>query len=538
MTIRRKRKRSKAAVSRKVKSNRSGGVDIDADNVNIGGDAVGRDKITINIGKTIDNIASEQGPKKVPMELPPRAVHFTDRQADLEQLLRALKPREVVTLCGAGGIGKSALAAEALWELTNGGESLPQVFPDGVLFHSFYDQPDVSLALEHFALSYGEEPRPTAALAAQRALAGRKALLVLDGAEAADDLGAALAIRGNCGVLVTSRNRADAVADCQPVPPLAVEDAVELLRAWGGKWATNEQAVRRICEIVGGLPLAVRLAGRYLAEREEAATDYLSWLQDTPLEALGYGDRQTASVSILLERSLAYVSTVAVAALSIAGRLALAPFDRAIMGEVLRKPEGETGRVLGELVQYGLLVRERSGYQVSHALVHTYAHQLVAPDGATETLGGYLLHFAREQLSKRESGYEQMDAVRPHLMAVLQQLVEEGIWKPIVPLAQVVTRFTGEGYLQVRGLWNDEYYCLSTAAHACERLKEQPGETQQVYWSQQLADFKFALGDLLFYRDQYQQAAEVFQVSLSLYNQLAVCRRAALSRSIGDTLQA
>ena len=58
------------------------------------------------------------------------------------------------------------------------------------------------------------------AAAAQRAMAGRTALLMLDGAENADDLGAVLAVRGGCGVLVTSRRRQDASAGWEDIAPL------------------------------------------------------------------------------------------------------------------------------------------------------------------------------------------------------------------------------------------------------------------------------------------------------------------------------
>ena len=46
-----------------------------------------------------------------PLQRPPRAKHFTGRAAELARLLEALRPGEVVTLCGPGGIGKTALAA-------------------------------------------------------------------------------------------------------------------------------------------------------------------------------------------------------------------------------------------------------------------------------------------------------------------------------------------------------------------------------------------------------------------------------------------
>jgi hypothetical protein len=111
-------------------------------------------------------------PPRLPLERPVRAVHFTDRERALAELLDELRPGRAVTLCGPGGIGKSALAAEAVWTLTERDELLER-FPDGVLFHSFYGRPDPALALEHFARSYGEEPRPSPADAALRALAGR-----------------------------------------------------------------------------------------------------------------------------------------------------------------------------------------------------------------------------------------------------------------------------------------------------------------------------------------------------------------------------
>jgi hypothetical protein len=97
---------------------------------------------------------------RVPLQRPLRPVHFTDRKRELEQLLLDLQPGRVVTLCGPGGIGKTALAAEAIWQLAPGNEP-PDRFPDGVIFHSFYNQPAAKLALENIARAFGEEPQPT-----------------------------------------------------------------------------------------------------------------------------------------------------------------------------------------------------------------------------------------------------------------------------------------------------------------------------------------------------------------------------------------
>ena len=84
-------------------------------------------------------------------------------------------------------MGKTALVAEILWTLAPG-ETPPSAFHDGILFHSFYGQPQITIALEQLARSLGEEPLPTPALAVQRALSGKCVLLVLDGVEEADFL--------------------------------------------------------------------------------------------------------------------------------------------------------------------------------------------------------------------------------------------------------------------------------------------------------------------------------------------------------------
>ncbi len=85
----------------------------------------------------------------VPHQLPPRADYFTDRTEALKQLLADLQPGRVVTLCGPGGIGKTALATEALNRL-----ELDR-FPDGIVWHNFYNQPPLAIASRHW-LSQGK----------------------------------------------------------------------------------------------------------------------------------------------------------------------------------------------------------------------------------------------------------------------------------------------------------------------------------------------------------------------------------------------
>lgn len=125
--------------------------------------SVGDNADQVAVGKNITqtkNVYMLPRPGGPPLHYPPRAAHFVDRETALAKLLTDLHPGHVVTLCGPGGIGKTALAAEAIAALA------PDRFPEGVFFHSFYNQKAAALALEQIARSFGEDPRPTPALAA------------------------------------------------------------------------------------------------------------------------------------------------------------------------------------------------------------------------------------------------------------------------------------------------------------------------------------------------------------------------------------
>ena len=161
--------------------------------------------------------------------LPQRAEHFTGRERELAQLLDMLQPGRAATLVAVGGMGKTALAVEALYNLPQGR------FPDGIFFHTFYHQPQAAVCLERICRAFGREPLPEPAQAAGMALADRKALLVLDGAEQADDLRPILNVAGECGVLITTRRRSDApnYQYFLELTPLAEEQSLVLAAAVG-----------------------------------------------------------------------------------------------------------------------------------------------------------------------------------------------------------------------------------------------------------------------------------------------------------------
>jgi tetratricopeptide (TPR) repeat protein len=405
---------------------------------------------------------------RIPHQRPPRAEHFTDREKELAQLLEDLQPGRVVTLCGPGGIGKTALATEAVWT-----PDVESRFPDGVIFHSFYNQPQVTLALESIALAFGEEPKPTPRDAAQRALDNRRALLLLDGAEEADDLQAVLRVRSGCGVLVTSRTRKYAGAERQDLQPLVLDEAVSLLHKWGGEQAT--EATEEICRLVGRLPLAVRLVGRYLDETGETAAEYLDWLKETPIRALSQGQHREESVEVLLKKSLGQVSDQACELLAVIGQLALNPFDREPLAAALNVVPTQLRQPLGELVSYGLLLRADDRYEVSHALIHTYARRRLTV--AAEAAGRLAAHYT--DLAETESrqgldGYRRLDRERAHLMRVLAGCAKREDWEAVDRLAWALT---GENsFLRMLGYMTDLITAIETGLTATKALDNRRDE--------------------------------------------------------------
>ncbi len=178
-------------------------------------------------------IARKSDLKNVRIELPPRAEHFIGREKQIEKLIDELKPGNVVTITGPGGIGKTSVVAEALHQMTAGGTQLPEDFPDGVITYSFYGRPDINQAFEHIVNYYGAELQYSPEETARWVLAGKKAVLILDGAEEANDLNALLNVRSTCGVVITSRSRGDIHGTWDEMTIMSESEASELLSAWG-----------------------------------------------------------------------------------------------------------------------------------------------------------------------------------------------------------------------------------------------------------------------------------------------------------------
>jgi predicted ATPase/DNA-binding SARP family transcriptional activator len=212
---------------------------------------------------------------------PPSPLVGRDAEVDEIQVLLLRQDVRLVTLTGAGGIGKTRLALEVAAGLT-------EDFAGGVAFVSLASLADPALVVPTIArtLEIREERGRPVEAALQAALAERELLLVLDNFEhllpAAPAVAEVLAACGQLKVLATSREalrlRFEHERVLRPlgVPNLDRLPASHALPRYGAValfqqaiatrrpdfaiTPANARAVAEICVRLDGLPLAIELA--------------------------------------------------------------------------------------------------------------------------------------------------------------------------------------------------------------------------------------------------------------------------------------
>ncbi|GAA3373533.1 MULTISPECIES: AfsR/SARP family transcriptional regulator [Streptomyces] len=227
---------------------------------------------------------------------PPPVPGFAGRGADLRALAdRLTDPRgpRLLVVCGAPGIGKSALARQSAYEMRT-------AFPGGV---SAIDltRPDGS------PLDAGE----ARALLPGPGGDGRR-LLVLDNAAGAGQVLPLLPETAGATVLVTSRRAlAAAVAThggfVHRLDVLCPAEAHALLAGLVGaeRIAAEEQAARELAAVCGWFPLALRIAaGRLLTRPGLSVADCAAWLAADPPGRLALAEDPRLSVPEVLGRAV------------------------------------------------------------------------------------------------------------------------------------------------------------------------------------------------------------------------------------------
>jgi len=202
-----------------------------------------------------------------PSNLPASAHSLVDRVAERHRLTELLAESRIVTITGAGGMGKTALALDVA-------NSVRSLFVDGIGYVDIASIDDVETAAAMIGegLRLPSDPGRTAVGLLVEQLRDREVLLVVETAEHLPQIADMLAalVRGcsRLRVLVTSRValhlQAERELRLEPLPESAATELfVARARAVRPAFqATNAdlEAISAIAERLDGLPLAIELA--------------------------------------------------------------------------------------------------------------------------------------------------------------------------------------------------------------------------------------------------------------------------------------
>jgi predicted ATPase/DNA-binding XRE family transcriptional regulator len=200
--------------------------------------------------------------------LPVEPSAFVGRQAELLALRALIGDTRLLTLTGAGGIGKTRVALELAHQLES-------EYADGAVFVDLAPVVDVGLVPHAVAATLGVSGKPVEPLTLSVCdhLRAMNLVIILDNCEHVLTGCAQLAdvlIRNCSGVQVVTTSREPLRIHGETVwmvPPLALDEAVDLFVRRAGAAAAamplkNEeiQAIREICVRLEGIPLAIELA--------------------------------------------------------------------------------------------------------------------------------------------------------------------------------------------------------------------------------------------------------------------------------------
>jgi DNA-binding SARP family transcriptional activator len=454
-----------------------------------------------------------------PAQLPPRVGHFTGRGMELA-VLDDLPPdgRRVGVVSGPGGMGKTALAVQ--WADRTAGR-----YPDGQLFldlrgHDPATSLRVGEALTHLLAGLGvpadQIPAdPTNQIGLYRSvLHRRRVLILLDNAGTADQVGPLVPPQPS-QLLVTSRNRLTGLAVDHEVTTVDLEvlpagDALALLgRVLGADRVAAEQAAaRRLMELCGRMPLALRISAAKLTARpRDRISTFVTELSGTDrLDALSVpGDsRSIRTVFAGAYRALSPSAAV------LFRRLGVHPGPSFTTGLAAALAQESGQAQLDELAAAHLVVVVDAGRYRFHDLIGLYARECArteeAVQAAAQIIDWYLTtsdaaNQAIESNRDRDEALAFLDAERTNLLPVVRLAADRGDDRAVWRLANLLT-----SYHKVRGLGSAQVELCGLGLASARRLGDSEAE----------ALMRSALGAAFFTIQRYEDAIEHLTGALAL----------------------
>ncbi len=338
-------------------------------------------------------IGPEPAAHRPACQLPASVADFTGRSDELTELLTRLPGHgmAVTVISGMPGVGKTELAVYAA-------HLARPAFPDGQLCAWLDDAGlarDPQVVLGELLRSLGVRPGEIPASRFEReamyrsVLAGRRVLVLVDGASSAAQVRPLLPSTAGSAVLVTSRSRLADVDGSKLIElgSMLPADSVTLLGKISGREmaGASAEAAMSIASACGYLPLAMRIAGARLADDPDLSLASLARLlanESRRLDELSLGDQSVRARLATAAQALSGTARTVLALLAAAG-----PRDTPgwLIASLLEDPTA--GLIAPALANAGLLRRvpgapasggaRGTAYRM-HPLVRAYAGELLA----------------------------------------------------------------------------------------------------------------------------------------------------------------
>jgi tetratricopeptide (TPR) repeat protein len=422
-----------------------------------------------------------RGPVRLPRQLPPSATaeEFFGRREELAELTNRLSQGLNCAIVGPAGLGKTALAAEAVRAVVGLSEAslAASPFPDGVVLLDLYQlkarADDVFGALARAFLGPAgarDDPRKRVS----DAVAGRRALVIIEGAEEADGTAGRAMLADVLGILDHTSNRylvlTRDLAQSNPPETITLQDALNEQEA--GALLTKLTAGRipagvrdEVTKLLAGHPLALTWAGSQLKrENKDPRRLVREWTDarlpsGSPLPHLNDPDPRNRAHTLewLYNRSVRGLNPKERTVLAAAGFLAHAPFPLIAMDVGL----GESAlAALDRLVEANLLrwvKTEANHWEFTHVLAYRFSRRETNSDGPIQERLAHWLHdylVADLQGNEVKATTDSLSRILLHVGAILRTDEDQKLWRPLAEntLYYVCNRLNELGRLDLVGL--------------------------------------------------------------------------------------
>lgn len=437
---------------------------------------------------------------RIPCELPPKAKTHFGRLTELKQLTYLLRAGENCAVVGPAGLGKTALAAEAVRAVVGETEATLAAsrFTDGVVFLDLYAyQGKAEPAWNNLANALagpGFMESSSARDRATEACRSRRALIIIEGGEEADgqegrttipEICRVFSLENRCLLLTRLSTQADPAASVELKEALHPDDAAGLLDSLTDGRVTG--AVReQVLALLEGHPLALTWAGGLLARDDDDPEQLVKEWEARGPGSLSDPRQAEHTLAWLFDRSVRGLDETERQLLQAAGLLARAPFPLAAMQAALDSDIESARDGLKSLVQRGLLRRseEPGHWEFTHVLGYRFARKETGSDAALrEHLGVWLSRHLHAMIADTASQHEvALTRALEHAAALLRTDDGQKLWIPLANdlLYDIRDRLRDLGRLDLIGL------ALNGTSDWLARL---PALAQEPYWLRERLSF-------------------------------------------------